>query len=672
MAKYRAVVTKQGRIIPFPNPERFWDGGAHNDWTNYLVSQGIPGNEVEQLWNHLRQGKGRAFGKPAPNGLTYFQSSSDAQRYSQAILNPRPATPARPDTRTFPEKVDDFRSQLSRLEAKEFKNITATEASNLRKAADLVTIRSPRNFSEAVNNYTTALAIARTKGIENLGAKERTDLSKFARQVRDFDTPQLGQGAKAILENIKDVEDAISAVKSQRDLISRQEKRVKELTGKEKETARAKLYTEQDALARIISTANQTAPKIDEALSRVGLSDILAGISTPDKRVAEIETGLQAFSGDRVFGTGALSARLNSQLTDSQILADINEARKNEYKKLYDLGTATITDLTSTIASAKAQLPAVAPNQRATAQKQIADLEKQLAEVRADTVQAQNLFQNYAPISGVDATKAVSNFREQLRLPEERALDQIREIDPNLFNTIGEIGKQYRTLATTPIGPTTAESTEALRRETEARIAGQVALGSQLGAEEQRQYQQAARAAQTARGNVFGVAPAVEEAVTTGLAGEQRLQARLGAAQGFLSSGQTVSDALARDVSLRNALEQSRLGAAAEFAAAGPSVYNLANQRTAQQRAALQQYVGATLPQQTGGFQPQPTQMTPYAYVNPQAGFLGAQNAANIYGSLADYQAQTYGAQVGAISRQPSGAQIFGEIAGGLSNLIKI
>jgi hypothetical protein len=671
MAEYKAVVTKDGKIIPFPNPERQWDGAAHNDWTNYLISKGIPGNQVEALWNHLRQGRiGRT--TPAPNGLAYFTSPDSAKRYSQSRLNPTPPAPPRPDTKSFPEKVDDFRAQLARLEQREFQNISESEKTNLSKAASAVTTASPKNFSEAVNNYTTALAVARTKGIENLEVSDRTNLSKFARQVRDFDTPQLGQGAKAILENIKDVEDAITAVKSQRDLIERQKERVKELSGKEQETARAKLYTEQDALARIIATANSTAPKIDEALSRVGLQDILSGITTPDKRIAEVETGLQAFSGDRVFGTGALAAKLNSQITDAQILNDVNTARKNEYKRLADLGSATITDLTATIESAKQQLPAVAPNQRATAQKQIADLEKQLSEVRADTVQAQNLFQNYKPISGAEATKAISGVREQIRLPEQRALDQIMEIDPSLLGTIGELGKQYRTLATTPIGATTAESTEALRRQTEGQVAAQVALGSRLGAEEQRQYQQAARAAQTARGNVFGVAPAVEEAVTTGAAGEQRLAARLGAAQGFLSSGQTVSDALARDVSLRNALQQSRLGAATEFMAGGPTAYNLANQRTAQQRAAIQQYVGSTTPQQAGGFTATPTQMTPYAYVNPQAGFLGAQNAANVYGSLTGLQASNYAAQVGAISRQPSGAQIFGEIAGGLSNLISI
>jgi hypothetical protein len=39
---------------------------------------------------------------------------------------------------------------------------------------------------------------------------------------------------------------------------------------------------------------------------------------------------------------------------------------------------------------------------------------------------------------------------------------------------------------------------------------------------------------------------------------------------------------------------------------------------------------------------------------------------------MSDYQANTYGAQIAAISRQPSGAEQFGQIATGLGNLVKI
>ena len=229
----------------------------------------------------------------------------------------------------------------------------------------------------------------------------------------------------------------------------------------------------------------------------------------------------------------------------------------------------------------------------------------------------------------------------------------------------------------------------------------QLSLGAQLGAEEQRQYQQAARAAQTARGNIFGVAPAVEEAVTTGRAGEERKLARYGAASQFLSSGETTGAALARDVQLRNALQQSRLGAggqfltsgqtmsdalrgdiafrdalqqnrmgaAANFVAGGPSVYNLAQARTAGQQNAFQNYIQANqaLP---GGFNQQPsTAANFYQTTSPEIP-VALTNAFNqLYRSQADYLGSTYGAQVGALSRAETGSQAFGNIASGLGNL---
>jgi len=542
----------------------------------------------------------------------------------------------------------------------------------------------PTSFTQAVSNFANLVKSAQTAGIDNLNTKDQATLKAAARSVRDFDSKTLGEGAKQVIANITEATNAIDTLNSQRRAVEIQNFRRQgldvdgvtkiRLSGKELEAARGRLVTEQDTLRRLQDTLVNTAPKLEESLTRFGLSDIAAGIGRVPESLRRVDTGLEALRGDRIFQTGNLLGKLGSQVTDDQILSDINTARRNEYKGLYDIGTAAVTDLQSQLSVANqflADLPA-GDRRRADAQKTIDSLNTELAEAQKDTLEAKNLYENYQPISGTQATTALSQFRESLRLPEQRTLDQIREIDPNLFNTITQLSKQYGELAAQPIGPTTAESTEALRRETEARIAGQVALGSQLGAEEQRQYQQAARAAQTARGNVFGVAPAVEEAVTTGLAGEQRLQARLGAAQGFLSSGQSVSDALARDVSLRNALQQSRLGAAAEFAAAGPSPYNLATQRFAQQQGLLQNYMAAAQPQATQPFQATPSAMVPYAYTDPMAGFRGAQNAAQIYGDLARYQADTYGAQIGAISRQPSGAQMFGEIAGGLSNLIKI
>jgi hypothetical protein len=537
----------------------------------------------------------------------------------------------------------------------------------------------PKNFTQAVTNYSSAINKIQQIGAENVNKEDLKTLGSLARQVRDFDSKSLSPNAKNVISNISDVVDAINAINNQRELVETQRLRSLglekdgvtkiKLSGKEREAARNRLTTEQDTLTRLINTANQAAPKLGESLTRYNLSDVVQGIGGVSG-VSKLRTGLE--SGSQLLGTGTLGAKLNSQVTDEQILSDINTGNKARYKELYDIGTNATIDLQSQLDQAKqflSDLPANDPRRSAT-QSQIDSIQKDLTQAQSDTLKAKDLYENYQPISGEQASSAISSFRESLQLPEQRTLAQIKEIDPTTYESIINLQKQYATLAKEPIAPTTSPETEAFRRDVEQRIGAQVALGSQLGAEEQRQYQQAARAAQTARGNIFGVAPAVEEAVTTGAAGEQRLAARLGAAQGFLSSGQTMSDALARDVALRNSLQQSRLGAAADFMAGGPTAYNLASQRAAQQQGVLQNYLAAAQPQATGGFQATSSANIPYAYVNPQAGFLGAQNAANIYKTLSDYQAQTYGDYTRAIASQPTFAQQFGAITSGVSGFV--
>jgi len=364
-----------------------------------------------------------------------------------------------------------------------------------------------------------------------------------------------------------------------------------------------------------------------------------------------------------------LAYKLNSQVTDEQIISDINTAKKNQYKQLYDIGTQAATDLSSKIAKAKELLPGIAQSQQAGARTKIAELETQLTKVNSDIVKANNLYTNYTPISGESSVSAVKNFRDSLRLPEQRTIDQINEIDPTVGATVKAMSQKYQTMAETPLGPTTTAQTEDLRNTIEQEAINQLRLGSTIGAEERRGYEQSIRGAQTARGNIFGLGPAVQEAANIGAAGEQRKLARYGAATAFLGSGETTGAATARDLGLRNALEQSRLGAAQGFIASGPTMYNLSSQRLGTQQGLLNNYLAASQPQATGGFQATPSAANPYAYVNPNAGFTGAQNAASIYNTLADYQGSTYGAQVGALSRAETGSQAFGNIASGLGNL---
>jgi hypothetical protein len=58
-----------------------------------------------------------------------------------------------------------------------------------------------------------------------------------------------------------------------------------------------------------------------------------------------------------------------------------------------------------------------------------------------------------------------------------------------------------------------------------------------------------------------------------------------------------------------------------------------------------------------------------YQTTNPAIPVQLAGNAANVYNTMSDYQAQTYGAQVGAIARGETGSQAFGNIASGFTGI---
>lgn len=537
----------------------------------------------------------------------------------------------------------------------------------------------PSNFTQAVNNYSSALSAIQSAGVGKINSKDYASLQALAKQLRDFDSKDLSPNARQIIASSQQSIDAINEIKNQEDKVARQAaNRTRVPKGPQRQSEQGKLLVEEDKLARLAAAADQATPTYIESFSRFGLSDVAQGIGATPAGVGRVAAGLEALRGDNVLQTGGLASKLNIQVTDDQILNDINTARRNQYKSLADIGTAAVTDLNSQLTQANqflADLPA-GDRRRINTQKTIDSISTQLASAQKDTLEAQKLYEGYQPISGEVATSALSKFRESLRLPEERTINQIEQIDPTIGATVRGLSRQYQTMAETPLGPTTTQQTEELRSTIEQEALNQLRLGSTIGAEERRGYEQAARAAQTARGNIFGLGPAVQEAASIGAAGEQRKLARYGAAAAFLGSGETTGAATARDLGLRNALEQSRLGAAQGFVAGGPTMYNLASQRLGAQQSMLNNYLAASQPQQTGGFQATPSAANPYAYVNPNAGFVGAQNASNIFGTLANiyntqagYLEGTYGAQVGAQSRQPNGFQNFATLAGGVKDL---
>jgi len=408
--------------------------------------------------------------------------------------------------------------------------------------------------------------------------------------------------------------------------------------------------------------------RLAEVTSREGTFNTLAeqirGLTSGGGRFnqgAAFNSAMQNLSAARNFGASDLATRLNFQVSDQQILDDLNQVRLGRLNNIVSAGNAQIAGIQARIDSARTlaeRLPASDPRRR-VADDAITSMTADLKSVTEAILGAQEKIKSYQPVTSAstEGQKEISSFREFLKLPEERSLDQIRQIDPQTFGAAQTLTGRYMDMATAPLPQTMDERTENLRGQIEDMALNELAMGSQLDSDSLRQYQQASRAAQTARGNVFGVAPAVEEAVQTGLAGEQRRLARFGAASNFLASGQTRSDAMRNDAAFRDTLLQNRLGQASNFVAGGPSLYNLATARTGQQQNAFQNYIASNMVN-TGGFNPAANQVPFYQTANPNAGFMGAQTAANVYGSLADYQARTYGAYAGAQAQVASANSI--------------
>jgi hypothetical protein len=414
------------------------------------------------------------------------------------------------------------------------------------------------------------------------------------------------------------------------------------------------------------NTRNSLASQI-QALTAGGL-----GMQNPNAG-PEFSQALTQLSAGRNYGSSDLGSMLNFQVSDQNIVDDYNNSKLSRLNSVIERGNTQIAGIQERLNSANkllANLPA-GDARRTSSEVFIKQLNDDLKSVTSAVTEAQGMQKNFTPITAdsPEALKEITSFRTFAQLPEERASQQLFQIDPDSYRTAVGLGQQYRQMATQPIGPTTTPETEQLRQTIEDEALNQLRLGSTIGEEERRGYEQSIRGAQTARGNIFGLGPAVQEASQIGAAGEQRKLARYGAAQSFLGSGLSSGDALKADLAFRDALQQNRLGAASNFVAGGPSIANLAGARTAQQQGAMQSYIQANqaLP---GGFNQQPSTAANFYQAVDQQIPVQLTNAFNqLYRSQADYGASTYGAQVGALSRAETGSQAFGNIASGLGSL---
>jgi hypothetical protein len=200
------------------------------------------------------------------------------------------------------------------------------------------------------------------------------------------------------------------------------------------------------------------------------------------------------------------------------------------------------------------------------------------------------------------------------------------------------------------IDPTSLATAQQLGQQ----IGGNLALGSTLDPTTQMQIEQAARAAQGARGNVYGVGPAVEEALTQGQAGLALQQARQQAAQSYLASGVSPGQTALNLLRNQQAATTSYLGSGqTPYQAGAGYLANVQNQ--AQQAAA-----GGPLYQPTG------ISPNPYSYLNPVYGLSSGQNAAQMYNQMLS----SYGMGMAGQSGGGAGGALAGAAGGALSGAL--
>jgi hypothetical protein len=433
--------------------------------------------------------------------------------------------------------------------------------------------------------------------------------------------------------------------------------------------------TYEKQLADVTSRENTYNSLADQIKSLTGGESGYTAGGTAGPAGPGFNQALAQLSASRNYGSSDLGTMLNFQVSDKQIVDDYNNSRSSKLDDVIKRGNTQIAGIQERLNTANELLAGLPANdaRRASSNVFVKQLNDDLKSVTSAVSEAQDMQKNFNPITidSPEGLKEITSFRTFAQLPEERAAQQLYQIDPESYRTAVGLGQQYRQMATQPIGPTTTPETEQLRQTIEDEALNQLRLGSTIGAEERRGYEQAARAAQTARGNIFGIGPAVQEAAQIGAAGEQRKLARYGAAQQFLGSGLSTGDALKADIAFRDALRQNRLGAAANFIGGGPSIGNLAAQRTAQQQGAFQSYIQANQPL-PGGFNQQPSTASPFYQAVDQSIPVALTNAFNeLYRSQSNYQASTYGAQVGAqAATYTSPSRAFANVAGGLSGFI--
>ena len=158
------------------------------------------------------------------------------------------------------------------------------------------------------------------------------------------------------------------------------------------------------------------------------------------------------------------------------------------------------------------------------------DLSVPTFDAKGNKTGSKDVTYDFSGYSDADATRADLEFAQE-------SADKMAETMLNVQQKYGKEFIQQRMEELKAADPTGYEVRQMLGEAAKEDLA----LGSQLSPEMRRQVEQQERAAQAARGNIYGSAPAAAEAMAVGDAGFRMRQQRLANAASFLSGTTPVS-----------------------------------------------------------------------------------------------------------------------------------
>jgi hypothetical protein len=175
--------------------------------------------------------------------------------------------------------------------------------------------------------------------------------------------------------------------------------------------------------------------KIKEIEDKIApLEAIIPQLQSPATREAKTPAEL-ALSAKTNYGASDLASKLNFQISDNQILNDVNTSRQNRISKIIQDGNSQIAGINNRLQLAESlfsKMDAKDPS-RANSEVFINQLKNDLSSVTSAITGAQDMQKNFTPITmdSPEGLKEITAFRSFVQLPEERASQQLYQIDPD-------------------------------------------------------------------------------------------------------------------------------------------------------------------------------------------------------------------------------------------------